>query len=174
MINNSPAEKLQWSINCVDVSKALQPVSFGFNPATGSLVAFDNGLNIVTSTTLTNRMEQSKAEFLGSDYNYTPENALSTFESYLTTLGYKMSLDSFKNWWGYSDSNNIGEGGDDGYSRTRMSNGRLVNRDGTTVFGSQKYTGDTPSLLYDDDEEFRKSLDKAHAILTDIRDTHFS
>ena len=183
MINNSPAEKLQWSMNAVDVSTALQPVSFGFNPVTGSLVAFDNGLNIVTSKTLTNRMEKSKAELSGYDYQYTPEDALSTFESYLTTLGYKMSLDSFKNWWGYSQSNNIGKGGtdgyyfggtDDGYGRTRMPDGRLVNRDGTTVFGSQKYTGITPSLLYDDDEEMRKALDKAHGILTDIRDKHFS
>ena len=176
IINNAPSEKLQWSMTGVDVSKAIQPVSLGFNPATGSLVAFDNGLNIVTSKSLTDRMEKSKAEFSGSDYKYSPENALASFEAYIRTLGYKLGFDSFKNWWGYSQSSGSGGDGGDGSGdgRTTMSDGRVVNRDGTTVFDSEPYTGITPSLLYDDDEEMRKELEKAHMILTDIRDRHFS
>jgi hypothetical protein len=176
IINDAPSEKLQWSMTGVDVSKAIQPVSLGFNPATGSLVAFDNGLNIVTSKSLTDRMEKSKAEFSGSDYKYSPENALASFEAYIRTLGYKLGFDSFKNWWGYSQSSGSGGDGGDGSGdgRTTMSDGRVVNRDGTTVFDSKPYTGITPSLLYDDDEEMRKELEKAHMILTDVRNKYFT
>jgi hypothetical protein len=181
IINDTPSEKKQWSMTVVDISKALQPVSLGFNPSNGNLVAFDNGLNIVTSETLSKKIEASKAFFSGSEYNYNPEDMLSSFESYLRTLGYELGYDSFMKKMGdfsqvVQNVRNSGKSPDAGREdRITLPDGNVVNKDGTTVFNSEPYRGISSSgLLYDDDEEMKNRLEVSRSILTDVRNKYYS
>lgn len=178
MIGGTPTEGLQWGMIVTDVSLALQPVSLGFNPDNGKLVVFDNGLNIVTSATLSNRMEKSMGDYLGSDYTFTPPDLPSDFDIFLNSLGYNLGIlkkpSSGKGSKSGGDSSGSGSGSGAQYQSSRQDSqkssllGINTNRDIINTY--------IPELIYDDDVEMERalSLAKTLSILKSIEIKHFS
>lgn len=187
-------ERLIWSMVVVDLSTAVQPVSLGFHPDTGRLIAFDNGLNIVTSKVLENRIDQSIADNMNSLYTI-PEaqiNLSKSFDEALSSIGinqenydslvdpskngYESMYDSISNY--FSSLLNLSSSttpDSDISSKNAVKSMLGMNTDSSSGKGyargkgSGDGGGEDNSLLWDDDKEMKILLDK----LLYIQKTHF-
>ena len=145
---NDKSFEIIWSMVVADISKAIQPVSFGFNIENGNLIVLDNGFDNRISVSLTKRISDSKKNFLNSNIKIEEENIESDFIEYLKFIGYNLT--------GYTD--NKGESSSNKVIKYISSEDKELSNKINIKLHDYVINAKDTSILYDDNKHIKDIL----------------